>query len=116
MQKKYYHLASTKVIFQDPEDNRVAEMDYNVVLETDSKNLGIKDIGTTQKNAQILFYKSMEKTDFKVIDVFIYGFSYMGHQTPEAFAYRPDEKPTEDQLNALEKTFGKKVDKNTFDV
>jgi hypothetical protein len=112
--KNHYHLAATKVIFTDNEDNKVSELEFNVVLAIPVKEIGIKDIGTIQQQAQMLFFKKLESTDYTVVDVFIQAISYLGHMTQEQFTHRPE--PSKELTKAVKDALATKAPKTEFDA
>jgi hypothetical protein len=91
--KHHYHLAATKVVWANEAAQQMSEVNLNVMLRLNSRNVIARDIGTIQQQAQILFYKNIDETDreqIKIADVFVYGLSYLGKMTEEEFTFRPE--------------------------
>lgn len=95
-------MAATQVVFVDPDDNKASELNFNVMLRTDSPNITAAGIGRIQQNAQMLFFQKMDNPKYRVVDVFIYGINTLGKMTDEAF--RAAEEFTENEEQEAEKS------------
>lgn len=89
MHKKYFHLAAVKVVFQDPADQRIGDMEFNIVFPTDDGQVLTKQLNNVQRQAQMRLFQAAENPNLIVADVFIYHISLLAHATPEDFTERP---------------------------
>jgi hypothetical protein len=89
-ERLHYFLAAGKVVCvrKDEKGNDVlGEKELNCIVKTGVMGVNQTQIARAQQILQMRFYKEFgAPKDTKVTDVFLYGFSYLGHFTDEEFA------------------------------
>jgi hypothetical protein len=89
--KSHFYLAAGKVVFQDPsQDNQMGAIELNVLLSCKEQAVPARQLGRAQQSLQIKMFERFEDPNLKIIDVFVYAISYLGHMTEEEFS-RPAE-------------------------
>lgn len=91
--KIHRHLIAGEVIFtvQHEGEELFQSAKLNGILETEFRNIGAKDIGKAQQILQAHLVNKMEGEVVPAIkDVFLHGFSYLGHQTAKEFQAAPE--------------------------
>lgn len=125
--KKHYYLASGEVFFRTPVDEAgeqsIGSVKLNAMITTNNGKIIAKDLGKTQQALQLRFHDRMKDPTLEVFDVFLIGFSYLGHMTDEQFSQdrnlNPISTADEDapkEPNALDILAGLPGSKGVFDA
>lgn len=90
-QKKHHYLITAEIIFQPKDQEMINAVRVNGVILIDDQNLTAAVLGKAQQIVQVNFHGRMqeESQNLTVVDVVLFGLTYLGHMTQEEFSKPP---------------------------
>lgn len=83
-ERKHYYLVAGEVVAKTAEGDAVPRR-LNAILQLTEKEVTGAALGRAQQQLQLHFYDQMKDSTLQVVDVFLYGLSYLGLMTAEEF-------------------------------
>lgn len=98
--KFHFHLVCGTLLLDAGEDS-ISSVSLNAIIHTEVNQITVKDIGHAQQALQMNFHQRMQGETFKVVDIVIASFSYLGFMAPSKFNEKPEgmelvERPSTD--------------------
>ena len=89
--KLHYYLVSGEILYKHPQaEEAIGTIRLNTMLQLERNVVRHRELGKAQQMLQMHFFNRMNDPLFEIIDVFLYGVSYLGHMTDGEFQLAPE--------------------------
>jgi hypothetical protein len=98
-EKPHYYLGAGEIMFVKQAEEEVGVTRVNAMLLSETGNITAAEIGKLQQMMQMVFLRRLDdeqRANLTIVDVVVYGISYLGQMTSEEFHKEPEQPAAEE--------------------